>query len=368
MFRPCRFSRLRRLAPRMCCRSVAPCCRPWGSPGCWLPTWVPPSPCTHGLRCPRPVSVTSTRKGRRGSPRTVGGSVSRAFGSRRPRSTSPTARSCDHAAGCSTRAHRTSLLKRPHPKMVLLQPPRCLHREHLDVAIQAASSRVDRLPAPCGQPANRSAGTGRPTFAVATLPPPHEVGSDPPALTCLRAVLSGAVPFEAFPSSTARLVLGLLPDFPSMLPWPCRPAVHSAAPGHPGRFLLAVAVGSITVLHRSGGLLGVRSSTSRLHSVSESVAVPALARWFGPMLPWALSCCSSTSASPRSEDLGPEGPGGAAIQKNVGERIVPGRLPEGVRSDPSTRAFRRKSERPLTGVRVVGRVDSRFPEGRLLAA
>lgn len=34
LFRPCRFSRLRRLAPRMPCRSVAPCCRPWGSPGC----------------------------------------------------------------------------------------------------------------------------------------------------------------------------------------------------------------------------------------------------------------------------------------------------------------------------------------------
>lgn len=37
-FRPCRFSRLRRLAPRMQCRSVAPCCRPWGSPGCRPPT------------------------------------------------------------------------------------------------------------------------------------------------------------------------------------------------------------------------------------------------------------------------------------------------------------------------------------------
>jgi len=33
-FRPCRFSRLRRLAPHARCRSVAPCSRPWGSPGC----------------------------------------------------------------------------------------------------------------------------------------------------------------------------------------------------------------------------------------------------------------------------------------------------------------------------------------------
>jgi hypothetical protein len=32
-FRPCRFSRLRRLPPRAQCRSVAPCSRPWGSPG-----------------------------------------------------------------------------------------------------------------------------------------------------------------------------------------------------------------------------------------------------------------------------------------------------------------------------------------------
>ena len=35
-FRPCRFSRLRRLAPRTRCRSVAPCSRSWGSPGCRL--------------------------------------------------------------------------------------------------------------------------------------------------------------------------------------------------------------------------------------------------------------------------------------------------------------------------------------------
>lgn len=35
-FRPCRFSRLRRLAPHTRCRSVAPCSRPWGSPGCRL--------------------------------------------------------------------------------------------------------------------------------------------------------------------------------------------------------------------------------------------------------------------------------------------------------------------------------------------
>jgi len=39
-FRPCRFSRLRRLAPRTPCRSVAPCCRPWGSPGCRPQTWA----------------------------------------------------------------------------------------------------------------------------------------------------------------------------------------------------------------------------------------------------------------------------------------------------------------------------------------
>jgi hypothetical protein len=34
IFRPCRFSRLRRLAPRTRRRSVAPCSRSWGSPGC----------------------------------------------------------------------------------------------------------------------------------------------------------------------------------------------------------------------------------------------------------------------------------------------------------------------------------------------
>jgi hypothetical protein len=32
-FRPCRFSRLRRLSPRVRCRFVAPCSRSWGSPG-----------------------------------------------------------------------------------------------------------------------------------------------------------------------------------------------------------------------------------------------------------------------------------------------------------------------------------------------
>jgi len=43
-FRPCRFSRLRRLAPRTRRRSVAPCSRSWGSPGCG-PAWV------HRCRC-----------------------------------------------------------------------------------------------------------------------------------------------------------------------------------------------------------------------------------------------------------------------------------------------------------------------------
>ena len=33
LFRPCRFSRLRRLAPRAQCRSVAPCSQLWGPPG-----------------------------------------------------------------------------------------------------------------------------------------------------------------------------------------------------------------------------------------------------------------------------------------------------------------------------------------------
>jgi hypothetical protein len=32
-FRPCRFARLRRFAPQPTGRFVAPCCRPWGSPG-----------------------------------------------------------------------------------------------------------------------------------------------------------------------------------------------------------------------------------------------------------------------------------------------------------------------------------------------
>jgi len=56
-FRPCRFSRLRRLAPHTRCRSVAPCSRPWGSPGCRHQRGPdpprrssPPRPCGLGVR------------------------------------------------------------------------------------------------------------------------------------------------------------------------------------------------------------------------------------------------------------------------------------------------------------------------------
>jgi len=50
-FRPCRFSRLRRFAPRTRCRSVAPCSRSWGSPGCRL-GW-PRSRFRKRIRCSR---------------------------------------------------------------------------------------------------------------------------------------------------------------------------------------------------------------------------------------------------------------------------------------------------------------------------
>jgi hypothetical protein len=41
---------------------------------------------------------------------------------------------------------------------------------------------------------------------------------------------------------------------------------------------------------------GRPESTPRPSSVSESVAVPPLARWAGPILPWAWSCYFSTPA------------------------------------------------------------------------
>jgi hypothetical protein len=69
--RPCRFSRLRRLAPRARCRSVAPCCRPWGSPGFRPPRAGRPGPPTTGASSGRVrpwVCVSDSRRCCRSSP------------------------------------------------------------------------------------------------------------------------------------------------------------------------------------------------------------------------------------------------------------------------------------------------------------
>lgn len=194
----------------MRCGSVAPRCRPWGSPGCRLPTGPSQAVQARPVAVPvpslsrPPVRVVVTVPGR------VGGSCERAYGSTRPGSPCScrqVRRPCCRELSAST----PSVVARGLPKesvQPVVSPPRAR-----DVAISAAPSGVGRLPGPRGRwrPARceqralfPAAGSGRPTFAVSTLPPSHEVGSDPPALACLRAVLSGAVPFEAFPSSTAR--------------------------------------------------------------------------------------------------------------------------------------------------------------------
>jgi hypothetical protein len=116
--------------------------------------------------------------------------------SRRPASVEldPAAGSDDPAAGSSPRAHRPTL-------------PRCCHRRRPEpTAPPEGDTPAPWLRRPgcivflprVGRPPKRSTGTGRPTFATATLPPPHEVGSDPPALACLRAVLSGAYTLRSF--------------------------------------------------------------------------------------------------------------------------------------------------------------------------
>jgi hypothetical protein len=56
-FRPCRFSRLRRLAPRTRCRSVAPCSRSWGSPGCKLDPPSHAAPRTALVKASGPNSI-----------------------------------------------------------------------------------------------------------------------------------------------------------------------------------------------------------------------------------------------------------------------------------------------------------------------
>jgi len=56
-FRPCRFSRLRRFSPHTRCRSVAPCSRSWGSPGCRQhldPASAPSTRCVRPLRAAPP--------------------------------------------------------------------------------------------------------------------------------------------------------------------------------------------------------------------------------------------------------------------------------------------------------------------------
>jgi hypothetical protein len=171
-----------------------------------------PSPDPGGSVFPRGVDLAAADR--------VGDSVAGVFGGRRPcrRRCSPSRPRGIHTscAVSATRAHNRRRCYEPTRRWPAAAPVPTIARQagRRDVAIPTATTGVDRLPAPWwslrpaadGEPstADEVTGTGRPTFAVATLPPPHEVGSDPPALACLRAVLSGAVPFEAFPSSTAR--------------------------------------------------------------------------------------------------------------------------------------------------------------------
>jgi hypothetical protein len=171
-----------------------------------------PSPDPGGSVFPRGVDLAAADR--------VGDSVAGVFGGRRPcrRRCSPSRPRGIHTscAVSATRAHNRRRCYEPTRRWPAAAPVPTIARQagRRDVAIPTATTGVDRLPAPWwslrpaadGEPstADEVTGTGRPTFVIATLPPPHEVGSDPPALACLRAVLSGAVPFEAFPSSTAR--------------------------------------------------------------------------------------------------------------------------------------------------------------------
>lgn len=231
-----------------------------------------------------------------------------------------------------------------------------------------------------GLPPKRSTGTGRPTFATVTLPPPHEVGSDPPALACLRAIPSGAVALRSVPlghsAIRARRRLRLRSPhvqvslctrvspgvqdvrLRSRSPWFGRSSQLRASPGLPGRCPLVVASVRRPARHRSDVPSCDQKSTSRPPSMSESVARWPLARPAGPMLPWAF-CAASTRAT--SACLPGLSPAGAPKSVRRAERPV-GRCPWCCRpktSVPVTRVRRPWSEHPCGRPPSLGRVPRR---------
>jgi hypothetical protein len=208
----------------MRCGSVAPRCRPWGSPGCRLPTWSVPGRASTSCRGPRPGLAASTREG--GSCRALPCRWLHRWSVRRRAcqllGPLPGPKTGSLAASVSAPAVAAPDASRGRAVYTVVLPPRSqMSPSRLPRPGWAVSLSLDgRLVRPALQAVHgcEATGPGRPTFAVATLPPPHEVGSDPPALPCLRAVLSGAVPFEAFPSSTARRQVTLVAASASLPP------------------------------------------------------------------------------------------------------------------------------------------------------
>jgi hypothetical protein len=180
-FRPCRFSRLRRLAPRTWCRLVASCSRSWGSPG-----FCPP---------------------RARSPTAQGGPEQ-----------APVHQRCGPARPAASTARRSAL--QPPP-----DPPRCLclqrtgpcrqgRRDTSAAAVQRAdrpATEVTRQGCPMHRP--RRSCLRRDRFRpsqAATQAPQSEVGSNSQLPTCSRAIPSGAVALRSVPLAHSR----------SRSPWP----------------------------------------------------------------------------------------------------------------------------------------------------
>jgi hypothetical protein len=132
-FRPCRFSRLRRLSPRVRCRFVAPCCRSWGSPGFRLrrplaPDVTRPKPRSTGevraVSIPGDQEVAGMTASRRGMPDESG-----------PMGDEP-GRSSEEDPSGSAWSRRTS--DRPGPE----RPGRCRCPCGLRVCGVAAAARI----------------------------------------------------------------------------------------------------------------------------------------------------------------------------------------------------------------------------------
>jgi hypothetical protein len=267
-FRPCRFSRLRRLAPRKRCRSVAPCCRPWGSPGCRLPTHPVPARASTCCRGARPGPVASTRVGRRGSILAVSVAPSpeprrRASGRPLPhrRSEDPLQAAVREHTGRRRAVHFPKEV--PDARGVATTSPRCRHlgrvvrgRPSPCPLVASLPVAARQRPAPSAASSTRAGGRDRSPdlrardVAAAMRSRFRSTGSHLPPRRSLRRGALRSVPLvhsafiAALRSPRCRL-LPLLPRHASMSSPPRAPpsarARRAAPPGHPGRCLLAVA-------------------------------------------------------------------------------------------------------------------------------